>query len=271
MPETDARSADDRSYDEIWALLSQTARGRCFLAECGRRSRGADTQIVLDAVARLETRLRVPPSPGDTDRTRHAVSELADLMRRVTADVAAVVTPSIAAPPALDDEPLEHLVRSTERATSAMMAASEQVQETAWTMRESGFDPALCDRLDASATDIYAACAMQDVSAKAVARIVRHLGAMESRIDALARSWTGRAALVPLPGGPGRDPEALPPSDVDFVVVAHAITDDDPRAESPTGAAPGDTVASDDARRAALMELARLDTLPTRERLALFT
>lgn len=44
----------DADYDAIAAAVMETARGRWFLAEFARRNRHADTQMLLEALARLE-------------------------------------------------------------------------------------------------------------------------------------------------------------------------------------------------------------------------
>lgn len=44
-------------YDTLLAALSDTARGRAFLAEYARRNRAADTDTLLAALARLETHI----------------------------------------------------------------------------------------------------------------------------------------------------------------------------------------------------------------------
>lgn len=41
-------------YEAIEAAVTETVRGRWFLAEFARRSRGAETRLLLDAMARLE-------------------------------------------------------------------------------------------------------------------------------------------------------------------------------------------------------------------------
>jgi hypothetical protein len=41
-------------YEAIEAAVMETGRGRWFLREFARRNRNADTQVVLDAVSRLE-------------------------------------------------------------------------------------------------------------------------------------------------------------------------------------------------------------------------
>jgi len=60
-------SASD--YEAIEAAVMETERGRWFLAEYARRQRATETQILLDAIKKLETAIapaKSPaPAPGD--------------------------------------------------------------------------------------------------------------------------------------------------------------------------------------------------------------
>ncbi len=50
-------AAEEDYYQSLSAVLSESARGRAFLAEYARRNRQADTEMLLAALERLETRL----------------------------------------------------------------------------------------------------------------------------------------------------------------------------------------------------------------------
>jgi hypothetical protein len=53
---------NEDDYRALRDALSESGRGRAFLAEHARRSRDADTQALLAAIARLEARLRADAS-----------------------------------------------------------------------------------------------------------------------------------------------------------------------------------------------------------------
>ena|SRR5664280_1077135 len=55
-----APSEDD--FLALCAALSESARGRAFLAEYARRNRHADTEALLVAIGRIEARLRADAS-----------------------------------------------------------------------------------------------------------------------------------------------------------------------------------------------------------------
>jgi chemotaxis regulatin CheY-phosphate phosphatase CheZ len=86
-------------------------------------------------------------------------------------------------------EELDSIVEETERATSEILEAAEDIQEVAWTMREKSVELGLCDKIDRRATDIYTACSFQDIKGQRTARVVRTLRFVEQRINTMIASW----------------------------------------------------------------------------------
>jgi hypothetical protein len=81
----------------------------------------------------------------------------------------------------------------------------------------------LCDELDRRATEIYTACAFQDITAQRIGKIVQTLRYLEGRINAMIDIW-GAAPTGPedpRPAHPAPDLEAadLTQTDVDSVIV----------------------------------------------------
>ena len=80
MPDDPGAEDDYRSFCEA---LSSTARGRAFLEEFSRRNRHADTETVLNALARLEaTALSHASTSPEADRIRQDLRALLDTLRR---------------------------------------------------------------------------------------------------------------------------------------------------------------------------------------------
>ena len=52
----------ETEYRTIESALLESARGRWFLAEHGRRARRLDSALLEDAIGRLQTSLRQPPA-----------------------------------------------------------------------------------------------------------------------------------------------------------------------------------------------------------------
>ncbi len=185
-------------YEAIEATISDTERGRWFLAEHARRNRGAETELLLGAIARLERTVAADRGHEAFGHLRGNLVDMADAISRTKAEIAAISaanheqTHLVQASLALDG-----IVRETERATSDILGSAEAIQEAAWTLRERGADEAACDALDHHATAIYTACSFQDLTAQRTARIVYTLRYLEDRLSAMIAIWGEEAEPVP--------------------------------------------------------------------------
>lgn len=173
-------------YDAIEEAVMETARGRWFLAEYARRNRNADTNMLLDAIGRIEQTLSGERMSQDLDKLRFDLMEMSRSISRVKSEIA-TLRPTGAGVTHLEEatEALDSVVRTTERATSDILEAAEAIQEAAWNLRECDGDPSLCDILDKRATDIYTACSFQDLTAQRISKIVYVLRYLEGRINAM--------------------------------------------------------------------------------------
>ncbi|MCC0805826.1 hypothetical protein FPV16_06245 [Methylobacterium sp. W2] len=223
-------SVDESEYDRIEAAMSESERGRWFLAEYTRRNRSADTDMLLSAIARLESAVTADrPSDRESERVGRMRGDLMDMahaIARTKAEIAAIST--------VDQDhsrlgiasvALDAIVRATERATSDILGAAEEVQETAWTMRESGADAEICDVLDRRATEIYTACSFQDLTAQRTARIIHTLRYLEERLAAMIAIWGGEVeAIPPAPGSTASNvAQDLDQSDVDRFIGMDSV------------------------------------------------
>lgn len=75
-----AAVAED-DYQSFCQALGASARGRAFLEEYARRNRHADTEIVLEALGRLEETARTHKPANDADRIRQDLRALLDTLR----------------------------------------------------------------------------------------------------------------------------------------------------------------------------------------------
>ena len=107
---------------EHYAALEATPRGRWFLAEYARRSRAAETDMLLEAIGRLEEAVLRPqrqPAPADVLAELKALAEAIANTRRKIA--------RIKPPHHLDKEivgateEFDSIVEATERATSEIL------------------------------------------------------------------------------------------------------------------------------------------------------
>jgi hypothetical protein len=107
-----APSEDD--FLTLCAALSESGRGRAFLAEYARRNRNADTEALLAAIGRLEARLRADAS---------AVQRLRDDLRMLLIAIRLVRPEIDAADPATQPAKLTKLLDLLERRIDAMAEA----------------------------------------------------------------------------------------------------------------------------------------------------
>ena len=108
---------DEDGFLTLRAALSASARGRAFLAEYLRRNRYADTEAVLEAIARIEARLQADAS--DVERMR---GDLRLLLKAVR-----LARPKIdAAGPAARAAKLSQLLDLFERRIEAMAPTPDE-------------------------------------------------------------------------------------------------------------------------------------------------
>jgi chemotaxis regulatin CheY-phosphate phosphatase CheZ len=178
---------NEEDYGSIADAVMETARGRWFLAEFAKRNRNADTDLLLGAIKQLENSVGADRTHPQIDRVRSDLLEMAKTIAQLKIEVSSGDDQSqfMQATEALDA-----VVKTTETATSSILESAEQIQEMAWTLRESGADVTVCDALDRRAADIYTACAFQDLTAQRTQKVVRTLRFLEGRINALVDAWS---------------------------------------------------------------------------------
>lgn len=125
-----AELPSEADYDAIREAFLETARGRWFLGEFGKRNRNADTAMVLDAVARIEATI-VAQKQVPTNELPDALV----LIRGLLSDAKDNAGKMMSGPDA-------------EEALAAVNKATRIVREIAWTLREYGTDARICDMLD---------------------------------------------------------------------------------------------------------------------------
>ena len=181
----------EEAYASLEAILRASPRGRWFLAEFLRRNRTAETDMLLEALGRIERAVTKPVSkqgvPGNVLAELVEMSEAISRTRREISQIR---------PPHQFDQQLvnaslelDNIVQATEKATSEVLEAAEEIQEVAWTLREQGTDIALCDKIDQRATDIYTACSFQDITGQRTEKVVKALRFIEQRINARIEIW----------------------------------------------------------------------------------
>lgn len=191
MADTGTPSAIRESdYETLLTALTDTDRGRWFLDEYIRRNQKPETQMVLDAIARLEkvmVRERTVPS---IDRIRLDIADMQEAIERTKREISNIKHEQEEGNRFIEaSNELDAIVTKTESATQEILAAAEAIQETAWTLRENGADEESCDDIDARATEIFMACSFQDLTGQRTQKIVQVLQYLESRINLMVSIW----------------------------------------------------------------------------------
>jgi hypothetical protein len=133
-----AELPSEADYDAIREAFMETARGRWFLGEYGKRNRNADTGMVLDAVARIEATIAAQKQvPAD------GLPDALVLIRGLLSDAKASAARTMSGSDA-------------EEALAAVNKGTRIIREIAWTLREYGTDARICDMLDAQVNAIDA-------------------------------------------------------------------------------------------------------------------
>jgi hypothetical protein len=91
---------DEADYHAFCTTLSESARGRAFLAEYARRNRTADTRPLLTAIERLQTSLAVDPATPDEvlvkQKLRALLDDIGAAQNEIEASVMAIRTAKLA-------------------------------------------------------------------------------------------------------------------------------------------------------------------------------
>lgn len=134
---------------------------------------------------------------GDGTRLFQEIEDLARYIHAAKAEIVALNPVDIREtflPTAAGE--LDAIVQSTEKATGAIMDATEAVDAVS---AEAPAD--LAERLRDATTRIYEACSFQDLTGQRITKVVRMLACVEERVDALVRAFdpVGRMASTPAP------------------------------------------------------------------------
>jgi len=230
----------EADYEAICSAFMETARGRWFLGEYGKRNRNADTRMVLDAVERIEATLA-----SQKASTSPSLVELLPAIASLIADAQQQILDTL---PETDIRP----------ATEPIQRTAGILRDVAWTLRESGADTRVCDLLDVQAKAIVDGCTRMhgDLTSGPDIRAT-----VATALDALTRQITGLArADVPLATPQQRAPAYPEPA-------AEAPYEEAPPALSQAGPAATATldVVAPDQRAAAKQQVAEATGLAASE------
>jgi len=187
----------EAEYDALCHALMATARGRWFLEEYARRNRNTDTGLVLDAIARIGEVIRKGQAHQAQEGLRIELLEMARAIAQTRAEVAESRR-------ALNGQDADN----RPEAINEILTAAERLQDLAWTMRERGFDMAMCDEIAGLAAAILSASSLRNPNDERTLKFGEVLRFLERRIDSMLAAAGGpepldrRLGTLPAPEAP---------------------------------------------------------------------
>ena len=158
-------------YQAIEATLLESARGRWFLAEHGRRARRLDSALLEDAIGRLQTSLRQPPA-----LLGQLQSEIETLKIHLAETRAALLArPS---PGAANGTVQPH----------AILKAAEDIHDIAWSLQANPFDPKGCEEIARNAGKLYALSQSQAIESERALVMTAALDTAAARLEAMLQT-----------------------------------------------------------------------------------
>lgn len=236
----------------------ETERGRWFLREFAIRNRQADTAEVLAAITTLQGAMQRQHDDQRIGKMRAGLLEMARAIAVTHVEIGKIQSDS-RCPSRLFEATgeLDAIMRATEMATSTILSAAEKVQEQAWTLRERQHSGGECDALEACATEIYAACGFQDLTAQRTRKVIETLRFVEDRIKLMMEVW---------------DLNPVEPTAAEVTGSPAPIWPDDPAQQASVDAAftAEHSLVAASAPSASPRSLAEIDALSVHDRLTMF-
>lgn len=179
MSQTSAVRADDADleYRAIEQTLLETARGRWFLAEHGRRARRLDSTLLEDAIGKLSSSLTQPPPVLGLMR-----NELEKLSAFVIETRQALTSKSRPAARAADEgagAPVEPAP------ATRMLAMAEDIHELTWKLQADELSVEACEAIARHASKLYAVSRMQAMESERALLMVDALDDATNRLAIL--------------------------------------------------------------------------------------
>lgn len=181
MAQTEARDHVDpeHEYRAIERALVETARGRWFLAEHGRRARRLDSTALFEAIGRLQTTMREPPAL--LGQLQGEIRSLQTLLGQSRAELLAKpAAPKLEAAAGVAGTP-----DGIASPPNGILAFAEDIHEIAWSLQARDVDVEACERLAKSASQIYALSLRQAIESKRIQQLSEALDAALARLDGL--------------------------------------------------------------------------------------
>jgi chemotaxis protein CheZ len=180
----------EEQYASVYAAMEQSDLGHLFLEEHSKRESVVNAAQVLASLDDLRETTTVDAKAVPMDILRKELQQMSSSIMQTRQEIAAM-KPEEAGNNRImaATEELDAIVTACERATADILTATERMQEIGDKAREFGFDPELCDEIEAHATDIFMACSFQDITGQRTTKVVNVLRYLEQRVNSMIEIW----------------------------------------------------------------------------------
>jgi hypothetical protein len=173
-------------YDAIERAIRETSRGRWFLSCYLQRNRSAETRMLLDAIAKLESAMRDSGHTIEALTPLDAIASLKEAIGQARCDIAAMAPyDSMTAHMPLRRFSFESIPAAVADETRAIRDAAANIQSAAYAMQAAGVFQGVARQMAERAEEIERACSAQDAALNRATRMAMLVGEIESELMAL--------------------------------------------------------------------------------------
>jgi hypothetical protein len=173
-------------YDAIERAIRETSRGRWFLACYLQRNRSAETKMLLDAIAKLESAMRDSGHVVEALSPMDAIAVFKEAIGQARCDIAHMAPydgPTAQLP--LRRFNFEGIPSAVADETRAIRDAAANIQSAAYAMQAAGVFQGVARQMAERAEEIERACSAQDAALNRVARMASLVSEIEAELMAL--------------------------------------------------------------------------------------
>lgn len=218
--------SEEEDFEAIEAAVMETARGRWFLAEFARRNRNADTDVLMNAIEKLQTTVEYSSTSDDI---RHLYEDLSDIARAIAGRHREIsATWHIKA----EKEDLCSSIQSNglrNAMTSAMELISEDIPNIAQRikaitqrLRENNAHMGHCDMLDTQVEELKMISSFQDMAGQLTMNLLETFHFIEDRINAIIDLRQFDAHAIDADTREISSPDNANPDDIRTTTLTHA-------------------------------------------------
>jgi hypothetical protein len=173
-------------YDAIERAIRETSRGRWFLSCYLQRNRSAETKMLLDAIAKLESAMRDSGHVADALNPLDVVAGLREAIGQARSDIAELSPQAgrtVQLP--LRRFSFDAIPAALAEETRAIRGAAANIHSAAYAMQAAGVFQGVARQMAERAEDIERACTAQDAALNRVERMAALISEIESELMAL--------------------------------------------------------------------------------------